>query len=64
MGFQDFLLLTVLNTAVCLSLPKVLSILGSINTRESQKPVAKPTVQEQPELSQPNVSPELVSVAR
>ncbi len=64
MALQDLLLLTVLNTGICLGLPKMLSILGSINNRQSQKLSAAPTVQEQPELSQPNVYPEIASLAR
>jgi hypothetical protein len=64
MGLQDFLLLTTLNTAICLCLPKMLSFFGSINTRMSQKIIAESTVQKNPELSQPNVSPELASLAR
>ena len=64
MGFQDLLVLTVFNTAICLCLPKMLSVFGSINTRQSQKLSVEPTVQEQPEPSQPNVYPELASLAR
>ncbi|HEY9597056.1 MAG TPA: hypothetical protein V6D33_05250 [Cyanophyceae cyanobacterium] len=64
MGLQDLLLLAVLNTGICLCLPKMLSVFGSINTRRSQKLSTKPTLQEQPELAQPNAYPELASLAR
>jgi hypothetical protein len=65
MGFQDFLLLTVLSTGICLCLPKMLSIFfGSIKTRQSQKLSGESAVQEHPELSQPNAYPELASLAR
>ncbi len=61
MALQDLLLVTVINTGICLCLPKMLAIFGSINTRQSQKLTAAPTVQEQPELSKPNVYPELAA---
>jgi hypothetical protein len=64
MGFQDLLLLTALNTAVCLCLPKMVSIFESIKTRQSQKLSVKPTVQVQPELAQSDVYPEFASLAR
>ena len=64
MGCGDLLLLTILNAGICLCLPKMLSVFESINTRQSQKLSAEPTLQEHPELSQPNVYPELASVSR
>ena len=64
MAIQDLLLLTVINTGICLCLPKMLSIFGSISNRQSQKLSSQPTYQELPELSQPNAYPELASLAR
>lgn len=64
MVFQDLLLVTLLNTGICICLPKILSVLGSINTRQSQKISVEPTVQEHPKPSQPDAYPELVSLAR
>lgn len=64
MGCQDLLLLTGLNAGICLCLPKLLAFLGSINNRQSQKLTGEHTLQEHPELSQPNTYPEFAGVAR
>ena len=64
MAIQDLLLLTILNTGICICLPKMLSVFESIKTRQIQKLSAAPTVQEHPELSQTEAFPELASLAR
>jgi hypothetical protein len=64
MAIQDLLLLTLLNTGICIGLPKMVSVFESIKTRQLQLLSAAPTVKEQPQLSQTDAFPELASLAR
>lgn len=51
MDLKEFLLLTLLNTFICLSLPRLLSWFGSFKTRQIEKFSDETTASSQPDLS-------------
>jgi hypothetical protein len=55
MSFMEVLLMTLVNAAVCISLPKVLMMLQSKNTQKSEALA--------PEFSSPEATAELTSVS-
>ena len=64
MGLLEFLLITLINTVICLCLPKVVALISSKLASQSKSLSHHRTLSSQPEPSSSQVYPELINLTR
>lgn len=64
MGLLQFLLITLINTVICLCLPKVVTLISSRLAAGSKNLSRNRTVSSPAESSSPQVYPELINLTR